>query len=304
MPNTAPLTPVHDSTRGVFNAVPDGALDANRSGVSWAAIFAGATAAAALSLILLVLGFGLGLSSVSPWANNDWSTIGIAAVAWIAFTQLAASGIGGYLSGRLRVKWASVHTDEVYFRDTAHGLLSWAVASLLTVALVGGGAASLVKGVAGAGSAAAVATGVAAGPAIQRDAPHIGNPVDYFSDQLLRSDKVAETNPEARIEVSRIFVTDLAAGSLPANDRAYLAQHVAQRTGLNKAEAEQRVDAVFANAIRARDEAKAAADAARKAAAHTALWLFAALLFGAFVASITATIGGRQRDRLSPLPTL
>ena len=54
----------------------------------------------------------------------------------LTFTQLAASGMGGYLAGRLRTKWAGIHTDEVYFRDTAHGFLAWAVATLLTATLL------------------------------------------------------------------------------------------------------------------------------------------------------------------------
>src|SRR4051812_9691746 len=117
--------------------IADGELtDARGSAVSWGAIFAGAAAAAALSLILLVLGVGLGLSVVSPWSHTDASTIGTSTIVWIAFVQLAASGLGGYLAGRLRVRWASVHSDEVFFRDTAHGLLSWAVATLFTAAIL------------------------------------------------------------------------------------------------------------------------------------------------------------------------
>jgi hypothetical protein len=92
-----------------------------------------------LSFILLILGVGLGLSAVSPYQYNA-TALGSASVAWIAFTQLAAAGIGGYMAGRLRVKWAAVHGDEVYFRDTAHGLLTWAVATLVTVAVLAGGA--------------------------------------------------------------------------------------------------------------------------------------------------------------------
>jgi hypothetical protein len=106
------------------------------SAVSWPAIFAGAVAAAALSLILLVLGIGLGLSVVSPWIPSApsetamaWTTIG-----WIFFTAFAASGLGGYIAGRMRVRWPSAQLDEVYFRDTAHGFLAWAVATLLTAA--------------------------------------------------------------------------------------------------------------------------------------------------------------------------
>ena len=127
--------------------------DGSRSGVSWGAIFAGAAGAASLSLILLVLGTGLGMSSVSPWAHQGASAgaIGLAAILWLSFTQIAASGMGGYLAGRLRTKWAGVHTDEVYFRDTAHGFLAWSVATLLTAALL----SSVVGSIVGAGASSA-----------------------------------------------------------------------------------------------------------------------------------------------------
>ena len=108
------------------------------SAASWGSITAGAAAAAALSLILLVLGVGLGLSSVSPWARDGISatSFGVSTILWLTLTQLLASAMGGYLAGRLRTRWTEVHSDEVYFRDTAHGFLAWAVASLVTAALL------------------------------------------------------------------------------------------------------------------------------------------------------------------------
>lgn len=106
--------------------------------VSWPAILAGATAAASLSLIMMVLGMGLGLATVSPWAGPvrsenaiTWSTI-----LWISFTSLVSSGLGGYIAGRLRVRWPQAQPDEVYFRDTAHGFLSWGIATLVTAAVL------------------------------------------------------------------------------------------------------------------------------------------------------------------------
>src|ERR1700682_5278826 len=91
--------------------------EAYSSGMSWPAVIGGAFVAAALSLILLALGAGLGLSSVSPWSNAGASAaaVGKAAVAWLIAAQIMASAMGGYVAGRLRTKWASVHTDEVYF---------------------------------------------------------------------------------------------------------------------------------------------------------------------------------------------
>ncbi|MGV8868114.1 MAG: hypothetical protein ACOH2S_14405 [Janthinobacterium svalbardensis] len=282
------------------------ASDLNNPGVSWGAVLAGAAAAAALSFILLILGVGLGLSSVSPWSFNA-TAIGVSTIAWLAFMQLAASGIGGYLAGRLRVKWSSIHTDEVHFRDTAHGLLAWAVATLVTVAVLAGGTRAVLSGAidAGSGVAAAVSPAAAAGAgaAGAKAGEGSANPLDYFSDMLLRAAPAPEaggTLADQRVEIGKIFATSLSTGSLAADDRAYLGQVVASRTGLRQAEAEARVDAVYARAAKAAADAKAkaqqAADTARKAGAHTALWMFVALLLGAFVASLAATFGGRQRD--------
>lgn len=298
--------------------------DLNNPGVSWGAVLAGAAAAAALSFILLILGVGLGLSSVSPWSFNA-TAIGVSTIAWLAFMQLAASGIGGYMAGRLRVKWSSIHTDEVHFRDTAHGLLAWAVATLVTVAILAGGTRAVLSGAidAGSGVAAAVAPAAAAGAAVAGNSAGAkagegsggANPLDYFSDMLLRAAPApaaatgmpapAVTDPgvtvaDQRTEIGKIFATSLSTGSLAADDRAYLGQIVAKRTGLTQAEAEARVDAVYGRAAKAAADAKAAAqqaaETARKAGAHTALWMFVALLLGAFVASLAATFGGRQRD--------
>jgi hypothetical protein len=247
---------------------------------------------------------GLGLSSVSPWSFNA-TAIGVSTIAWLAFMQLAASGIGGYLAGRLRVKWSSIHTDEVHFRDTAHGLLAWAVATLITVAVLAGGTRAVLSGAidAGSGVAAAVSPAAAAGAKAGEGST---NPLDYFSDMLLRAAPAAGTGEaggtvaDQRVEIGKIFATGLSTGSLAADDRSYLGQVVASRTGLTQAEAEARVDAVYARAAKAAADAKAkaqqAADTARKAGAHTALWMFVALLLGAFVASLAATFGGRQRD--------
>ncbi|WP_233411036.1 hypothetical protein [Rugamonas violacea] len=271
------------------------------SGVSWGAILAGAAAAAALSLILLMLGVGLGLSAVSPWAPAPGAAvIGGATIAWLAFTQLAASGLGGYLAGRLRIKWASVHTDEVYFRDTAHGLLAWAIATLLTATLLVGSVRATLSGA--IDSAAPVVAPVAGAVAAGARGGNSANPVDYFSDMLLRSDKPDANSAEARAEVVRIVGTGLGNGGLTPDDRNYLARVVAARSGMAQADAEKRVDDVYARANSAIEKAKIAAkdaaDTARKAAAWSAIWMAVSLLLGAFVASMLATFGGRLRDRV------
>ena len=282
--------------------------DGYASGVSWGAVAAGAAAAAALSFILLILGMGLGLSSVSPYDYNS-APLGTATIVWIAFTQLAAAGIGGYMAGRLRVKWASIHGDEVHFRDTAHGLLAWAVATLITVAVLAGGARAALSGAIDTGAAAAPVLGAVAGPAAAAAGASAasgpssarGNGANtYFADMVLRAPNGDVATEAQRMEINRILINDLAAGKINADDRTYLSQLIAKRTGLTQQEAEQRVDLIYAQAMQAANEAKAkalaAAEQARKAAAHSALWMFVTLLLGAFVASLLATLGGRHRD--------
>ena len=313
------------STRGFRGHFTDNPRSLS-SAVSWGAIAAGAAAAASLSLILLILGVGLGLSSVSPWARDGVSatTFGVSTILWLTFTQLLASAMGGYLAGRLRTKWTEVHSDEVYFRDTAHGFLAWAVASLATAALL----TSVIGSILGSGvqAGASMAGGVAntAGSAVggaaitsrmARDSD--GGPMGYFVDSLFRRDAAATPTPGAAgsatgldtverasgrdaAEVSRIFMNVSRSEPLPPEDIRYVGQIVAQRTGLSQQDAEKRVADVYAKAqAKLRDvevAARETADKARKASAYSALWLFVSLLIGAFVASLAATFGGRRRD--------
>lgn len=275
----------------------------NHSGVSWKAIFAGAAGAAALSLILMVLGVGLGFSAVSPWADKGMSAegVGISAIVWLALTQIIASGLGGYLAGRLRVKWANMHGDEVYFRDTAHGFLSWAVALIVTAMLLIGSVSHVV----GAGVQAGANVAQGAMNAASNTMASNNNAYGYFIDTLFRDDRpMTVANDPARGVVTRIFARTIGnGGQLEAGDRAYLSQLVAQRTNLSQAQAEQRVDQVYGQALQAAQQAKLAAqnaaDKAKKVTAWTALWGFVALLCGAFFASFAAIYGGRSRDAVT-----
>lgn len=130
-------------------AMPVGAVaeDTSLSAVSWAAIFAGGIGAVGTSVILIELGLGLGFASTSAWTNNGASlaTLGVMGGVWLILTQWIAAGIGGYLAGRLRTKWVGVHTHEVFFRDTAHGFLAWAIGTVMMVLLIAAGGSSTLN---------------------------------------------------------------------------------------------------------------------------------------------------------------
>src|SRR5665811_492871 len=218
MENFAPSPSAADHQSGLAETSVKN--EAYSSGVSWAAVTAGAFVSAALSLILLALGAGLGLSTVSPWSNvaASASSISTAAIVWLIFMQIISSSMGGYLAGRLRTKWASIHTDEVYFRDTAHGFLAWAVALVVTAAFLTSAAAYMVGG-----AASSAAGGIATG--IQADGREFDSS-GYFVDTLFRSDSVKPDSNGASVlgEVGRIFTKSLRQGELPAADKSYLRQ--------------------------------------------------------------------------------
>ena len=263
--------------------VESGRNEAHSSGVSWAAVAAGAFAAAALSLALLALGTGIGFSAVSPWANDgaSASAIGWTAIGWLVLMQIIASSVGGYLAGRLRTKWVNVHTHEVYFRDTAHGFLVWALCLVITGAFLTSAAASMIGGAELAGASAVNGSGQGQ-----------SRPNGYLVDTLLRATPSRPDQGNAtHAEVALIFANALREGSIPSADRTYLAKVVAEKTGTSEAESQRRVDDTFARA-------QQTADTARKAIAHSMYWTFLALLIGAFVATFAATIGGKQRDRV------
>jgi hypothetical protein len=249
---------------------------------------------------LLALGAGLGLSSVSPWAGSgvSASTFKTGAGIYLVIVAVMSSAIGGYLAARLRAKWTDIHANEAFFRDTAHGLVAWAFATVLSAGLLGAAATHIVGGAA-SGIAPAAAQGAAA-----------VNPSQVFVDRLFRTDTVApataagagSANDASRGEILRLWTSSFGENNdLAPADRTYVARVVASRTGLSQADAEKRVNDVIV-------EAKAAADRARSAAAKLAFWMTAALFFGAFAASLAAVEGGQLRDgtwndrRLVPRP--
>jgi hypothetical protein len=266
-----------------------------KSAASWGAIIAGAFVAASASLIMLALGSGIGFASISPWPNRGVSvtTFAITTAIWLIVTQWVASGLGGYMAGRLRTRWIGTHVHEVFFRDTAHGLVTWAVATLLVAAVA---STSVVSGI-GTGAravsegAATVAQGAMASSGSSGSA--------YTIDKLFRSSgsgAAAPLSSDPRLEAGHIIANAVVTGGVPDADRAYLVDQVVARTGLSQADAQARVDGFIAATNEAQAKVKADADAARKAAAQASIYLALSLLIGAFIASVAAALGGRLRD--------
>lgn len=270
--------------QAIVTEQPVAGVEASDSAVSWGAILAGAIASCALTLVLLSFGTGVGFAVVSPWGRSGVSTTTFEIGTGLYFIVMAmiSSAIGGYLAGRLRTKWTGLHTDEVYFRDTAHGFLAWALASVLGAIVLASPATSLLGGAVSGTTQAAANSTQSAGP------------MDGYVDTLLRSDTPAAQNSanptDSRGELVRLFTTSFRnGGDLNSADRSYVAKVVSARTGLSQADADKRVSDVT-------NQIKSDLEKARKAAMQIAIWLTLSLFIGALSAALAAMEGGGLRD--------
>jgi hypothetical protein len=267
------------------------------SAASWPAIIAGAFVAASVSLVLFALGSGLGFASISPWPGHGVTAkaFAITTAIWLIVMQWVSSGFGGYITGRLRTRWIGTHTHEVFFRDTAHGLVMWAVATVLVAAIL---ATSLFSAI---GSGAHAVSGAASGAAsaVAPANAYGTDKLSYGLDKLFRGAGPpgnGQASIDPRVEAAHIVANAWSTGAVPDADRGYLAELVASRTGVSSADARTRVDDFVARALDAETKAKADADAARKTAAQAAMYTALSMLVGAFIASVSAALGGRLRD--------
>ncbi len=287
------------------------------SAVSWAAILAGAAVAVSLSLVLLTLGAGLGFASVSPWSDHGLSAKALttAGTIWLIVTQWLSAAAGGYIAGRLRRRWLATHTHEVFFRDTAHGLVTWGVATLFVAGVLANSLTGVVRG--GAHALGDLANEGGQGLAVMehQDMPGPRGPLGYDSagsagvynvDKLFRGTNAANSPDsnaqrpwanDARGEALHIGAAAATSGAVSDEDRSYMVGLVAGNTGVATDEAQRRVDAFIQSVKDARDHAKTAADEARRAATSAALYTALALIIGAFIASVSGAIGGRLRDQ-------
>jgi hypothetical protein len=239
---------------------------------------AGAVGAAALGLVLDSFGasIGLSVSSTAPtWRDASFALVLLSGL-YLLLAAIVAYGFGGYLAGRLRLCGAGRAPAEIEFRDGIHGVLAWALATLLLAAIAVAAAPSLSRLAAPTSSPSTSVRGE--------------NLIAEDLDRLLRSERRVEGDISyARAEAARILLTTESHRGLQNDDRAYLVRLVAARTGLAAADAEKRVAEVVA---RASDNIKRA----RRSAVILAFMIGVAALAGAATAWFAAIAGGEHRD--------
>jgi hypothetical protein len=278
--------------------------------MEWSAVFAGAIGASAISFLLLTFGAAVGMTLTSPLPEASglsvWGMV-VATAWWAVMVEIGAFFAGGYLAGRMRMRWGTGSLDEARFRDGAHGFTVWAVGVVIGALLLAWAGGSTLKTVTQAASN--LSGGALAGAA--NGGQQRSNPgADFASDMLLRPAPRAGGSANAgsatgtanqdqqalRREVNRIFGSTITNRELTARDRDYLAEVVASRTGLSQADAQSRVDSTIQDVQKFENDARQKADKARRYAVISGFLAAASLLIGLAAAVGGATLGGRHRD--------
>lgn len=287
--------------------------------LEWGPVFAGAIGAAAIAFVLYTFGSAIGLFALSPYPYRGLSgtTFWIVVTLYAAIVQVVAYAAGGYLAGRMRSPWPEGVEDERDFRDGCHGFAVWAIGLVLTAAVLASGAGGVLKTATEATSVMAAGTAGGAGAASgsangqSSSGPSGGafslNPVDLAVDRLVRPAATpdaaaapADTSFD-RDAVMRTLSAALRDNALAPDDRAYLVQAIARRTGLPQAEAERRVDQAFAQVQEAGKKARDLADQARKKGALAAFLTAATMALALAAACTAAGLGGTDRDKRTAL---
>lgn len=277
----------------------------SRPHVDWASILAGAAIAAGASVVFTGFTAAIGLGSVSAEPGEGLGTFALILVGLFAFASMVAVyGLGGYVSGRMRRRTHSGE-DQTDARDGIHGLTVWAIGMILTGILAAGAVSSGVRAAGNAASTAVEAAGSAVGGAVQGAGQLAGgvvggvgqiaggavsgvgqlaggaisgageaaggqdmggNPLDYVTDRLLRSEAAAPdqfSNEAIRNEVTGILGTVLRTGEVADDDLDYLRDALAARTDLTPAQIDARVEEAVTQAQDLRAEAEARIEEAR-----------------------------------------
>jgi hypothetical protein len=263
--------------------------------ISWGAVFAGAVMAIVVQLILNMIGVGIGLATVDPLKSEtpSASTLSMGAGLWWVISGVVAAAVGGYLAGRLSGKPSE--TTTAY-----HGLIAWAVSTLIIVYLISSAAANVFGGALTTVSSAVEGAGKAAGGTIQTvvqgAAPALTNMGDPFSriENQIRSASGGQDPAalrDAATSAMRAVISGDPAQQAAARERA--ADALAKAQNIASDEAKTRVaqfEQQYADAVaRAKETARQAADATAKAVSRGALLGAIALLLGA----VAAFLGGR-----------
>ena len=268
--------------------------------ISWAAIFGGVILVVAVQLLLSMLGAGIGLGTVNANAGStpDASSFGIGAGVWWLVSSVVALGFGGFVAGWL----AGI---ELRWDGLLHGLVTWGIATLLTIYLL----SSAVGGIIGGGLSALGGITSAAGSGIKDAAQAAGVSPDVVQQQAQSYLKPANPDPatmtpqDAQKEVASNLVTYAKGGPDAPAAKQHVVAIMAAQQHIGTDDAARQFDANEAKLKQERDSAvrtaKTAADESAAAASKTAFAAFGDLLLGAIAAAIGGSLAVQRRVQTS-----
>lgn len=277
--HVSPATPSEDARTVLLNEV------------SWGAVLAGVVVALVTQLLLNMLGVSIGLANFNPQTGDtpDANTFSMAAGIWWTLAGIIASFAGGMAAGRL----AGRPKDS-----TAgwHGVISWALTTLLIVYVLTAAAGNVVGGAYNVVSGALGGLGRTASTAAQTAAPGLAQIQEPFAkiEQAIRQN-TGGNDPaalrDAAVAAVRAMVTGDRQEAETARNRA--AEAIARAQSIPPEEARQRVaqyEQQYRQAVeQTKRDAAVAAEATADVVSRGALFGFFALALGA----IAAWYGGR-----------
>lgn len=268
--------------------------------ISWAAIFGGVVLVVAVQLLLGMLGAGIGLGTVhtNGGTTPDASSLGMGAGIWWLVSSIMALAFGGYASAWL----AGI---EIRWDGALHGLITWGIATLLTIYLLTSAAGSIIGGSFSALGSVVSATGSGLKDAAQPLAQAAGVSPDMLQQQAqaylqpANSDSATMSPQDAQKEVVTNLATYAKGGpDAPAAKERVISIMAAQQH-ISHDEAAKRFDDAQAKLQQTRDQAvqtaKNAADASAAAASKTSFAAFGGLLVGAIAAAIGGSLAVQRR---------
>jgi hypothetical protein len=268
--------------------------------ISWAAIFGGVILVVAVQLLLSLLGAGVGLGTVNTNAGStpDAGTLGIGAGLWWIISSCVAIGVGGFVAAWL----AGV---EIRFDGVLHGLVTWGIATLLTLWLL----TSAIGGIIGGGFSALGSVASSAGSSVSDAAKPLVQAAGVSPDMIQQQAQayLQPTNPDPATmnpqDAQKAIATNLATYAGGGTDATAAKEQIvnimAAQMKISHDEAAKKFDDAQAKLRQARDRAvqsaKDAADASAAAASKASFGAFIVVLLGGLAAAFGGSMAVQRR---------
>ncbi|HUH01936.1 MAG TPA: hypothetical protein VML75_08055 [Kofleriaceae bacterium] len=289
---------------------------------SWGAILGGAFIALAFMTMLGALGLAIGFSTIDPASDGSPSAkaLGIGAAIWWLVSGIVALFAGGWAAGRLSGLRRRME-------GTLHGVVTWAVYSIVATVVTATMVGSLISGAMGVVTTGARVAASGAGAVASQlgsvDVPDVAWQQVWGDVQgMLRDSEVESAQPGELDETRAEAMRELRQGNVEAAletlrdqaravgsevDRESVVNVLVENTSMTREEARKAVDRWMQHfqsvkegasdlATQGRDAALEVAEKSADALAWAGWWTFFYLFLTAIAAGVGGTLGAPRTD--------